>query len=119
MIEDLIIEYLNKNLLIPVVGVIEPNLPEEFVLVEKTGGGWDNHVQRATISIRSYAGTTRNAAVLNEDIKKLMLGDGDGYESGITSVENISKCGLNSDYNATDTVNKRPRYQAVYDLVYM
>ena len=30
----------------------------------------------------------------------------------------VSRAALNTDYNYTDTVTKRYRYQAVYDFIY-
>ena len=39
MIEQIILEYLSENLSIPVKLEEEPNLPPEYVLIEKTGSG--------------------------------------------------------------------------------
>ena len=36
----------------------------------------------------------------------------------IDELDSISKCELNSDYNFTDTQQKKYRYQAVFNLTY-
>ena len=48
------------------------------------------------------------AAKLNEKIKNLM------YD--LTTISEVSKVKLNSDYNFTDTETKRYRYQAIFDI---
>ena len=87
-----------------------PEQPEKYILVEKIGGGRENHVKSAMIAIQSFADSLYEAAELNETVKTAMY--------GITSLGTVSKCELNSHYNYTDTTKKKYRYQAVFDLVY-
>lgn len=95
---------------IPVYMEMPEEMPETFLLVEKTGGGSTNRIDRATFAIQSYAPTLYEAAALNETVK--------GYLDAMPDTEPVSRCKLNSDYNYTDTTLKRYRYQAVYDLTF-
>ena len=120
MIEDIIIQYLSGALTgevgsgeptpFPVSGEVPTPLPETFVTVEKTGGRIENHIRSATLAIQSWADSQANASALNDEVVSAM-------ESAI-SLDSISKCQLNSDYNFTDTETKHHRYQAVFDIVY-
>lgn len=110
MIEEIVRNYLEDCLKIPVRMESEEGLPEEYVLIEKTGGSQENHIKRATLAIQSYSGSLYQAAVLNEKVK--------GKMEKIIEMNDVSKCTLNSDYNYTDTTRKKYRYQAVYDIVY-
>lgn len=108
MIEKIIRDYLVERLDVPVLLEVPENMPESLVVLEKTGGGMENHIFDATFAIQSYGPTMLAAATLNEEIKGLMLYG--PVPAEITSVR------LNSDYNFTDTSTKRYRYQAVYDI---
>lgn len=110
MIEEIVIQYLNKVLDIPVYAEMPKEECKCFVLVEKTGGVEENHIYSAVLTLQSYAESMHAAAELNEMVKKKM--------NEIISFEDISKCKLNTDYNYTDTTKKKYRYQAVYKLVY-
>lgn len=110
MIEKIVLDYLSGKLSVPVLMEIPSNPTKEYVVVQKTGSGRENHINRATIAIRSYSVSLFKTAELNEMVKDAMF--------DITELVDVSKCELNSDYNATDTTNKKYRYQAVFDLVY-
>lgn len=118
MIEKIVFDFLKTNMDIPVFMEIPSEPPSSFVLIEKVGGGMVNHIFNATIAIQSYSDSLYNTAQLNEEVKKTMLGAGYSYDDGIASTMHVVRCDLNSDYNATDTTNKRYRYQAVFDLVH-
>lgn len=113
-IEELVINYLNDNGIDAYIQMPEtvsnpnPGSMAEFVIVQKTGSGWVNRLCEATIAIQSYAPTLYRASQLNYQIIDLM--------QGIISLEEVTSCKLNSDYEFTDTTNKRPRYQAVFDI---
>lgn len=112
MIEKIVKDYLASELTVPAYmerpkGV---EMPEEYVFLEKTGSGEEDHIYRATLAIQSYAGSMYNAANLNEAVKTAM--------KGLVVLPEIGKVKLNSDYNFTDTEKKKYRYQAVYDLVH-
>ena len=110
MIEEIIRNYLTGAGVTAYMEIPEGGGTPPFIVIERTGGGEENHIRSATIAIQSYADTLYGAAQLNEQIKALM--------DDITLLPQISACELNSDYNYTDTTKKQYRYQAVYDLAY-
>ena len=108
MIEQTLIDYLSSKLDVNVYMEVPENMPETFVVIEKTGGGMENHIFESTFAIQAYAMSLYDAACLNEEIK--------GYMLYGTTPADICSIRLNSDYNYTDTSTKRYRYQAVYDI---
>lgn len=110
MIEEIIRNYLTGAGVTAYMEIPEGGGTTPFIVIEKTGGGEENHIRSATVAIQSYADTLYGAAQLNEQVKALM--------DDIVLLPEISACELNSDYNFTDTTKKKYRYQAVFDLVY-
>lgn len=111
MIEIVVIDHLNSRLSVPVSGSREPNDPPgEYVLVERTGSGEENHIRRATIAVQTYADSMLRAAILMEEVVDEML--------DIITLDSISSVELDTYYNFTDTTSKKYRYQGVFDLVY-
>ena len=108
MIEETIRSFLAERLDVPVRLSVPTPAPARFVVVEKTGSGYEDGIYSATIAVQSYgpAATshdgTLDAAKLNELVKAAMQ-DADN---------------LYSDYNFPDTTRKRPRYQAVFGVVH-
>lgn len=110
MIEKIIYDYLTEAGLTAGMEIPEGGITPPFVLIERTGGGEDEHIRNAAIAIQSYGSSLYDAASLNSTVVALM-GD-------IISLPEISACNLNSDYNYTDTTKRLYRYQAVFDVVY-
>ncbi|RHP05604.1 hypothetical protein [Dorea sp. AF36-15AT] len=110
MVEKTIKDYLQTSLGIPVRLEEEDNLGNEYVLIEKTGSGAEDHIKRATLAIQSYSMSLYGAAELNERVKEAM--------EKCIELDDICRCDLNSDYNYTDTSRKKYRYQAVFDIVH-
>lgn len=110
MIEKTVIQYLSEVQTVPVYAEVPTEPPTEFIVVEKTSGGRNNHINDSSIAIQSYSNTMLGAADLNELMK--------GYMLSLVSLSEVSRVILNSDYNYTDTSTKRYRYQAVYDIVH-
>ena len=110
MIEPTIIAYLAEQLGVPVYGAIPSNPPDTMVTVEKTGGRRTNKIDAATLAIQSWAPTIEQAAQLNDRVKAAM-------EVSV-QLDSISSCDLDTDYNYTDSTRNRPRYQAVFEVVY-
>ena len=110
MIEKVILNYLNENLNVPVFMERPEKDVGEFVVVEKTGSGRTNHIDRATIALQSFGNTLQRAAKINEEVKTVM--------DTLITLPGVSRSQLNSDYNYTDTQKKRYRYQAVYDITH-
>lgn len=110
IIEVYLIEYLSNELGIDVYGQEEDGKKGSYVVIEKLGSYVENFTRHATIALKSYGTTLLESAELNERVKSAM--------DGIIKKPEISCSKLNSDYNYTDTMTKKYRYQAVYDLVY-
>lgn len=109
MIESLMRTFLEEQLNIPTYLEHEQNMPDEYIMIEKTGGGINNYISSATLAIQSISTSMYKASKLNQRVKDLLLFD---------VPTNVSKCKLNSDYNFTDTETKKYRYQAVFDITY-
>lgn len=111
MIEEIVIDYLNKNMSVPCYAERPEKKPSgEYLVIEKTGSAAENHIEDATIAVQSFADTLANAAALNEEVKRVMR--------EIVSLKEVSAIRLNSDYNFTSTALKAYRYQAVFILTY-
>lgn len=109
MIEQAIIEFLQDALGVPCSSKTPADPPEEYIVVEQTGAGQDNHLDRATVAVRSCAPTRYRAALLDKRVRAAMLLDllFQPWAVGVT---------LNGSYPFTDTAAKQERYQAVFDI---
>lgn len=110
MIELVIKKFLDGQLDVPSFFEHKPNMPESYVILEKTGSGGSDYVHSATFAFQSYAPSLQKAAELNEKVKKVV--------EDLITVNEVSGVHHNSDYNFTDTETKQYRYQAVYDINY-
>lgn len=110
MIEAIVRDYLLTVLSVPVYIDVPANPPERYVVIERTGGGEIEHIRLATIALQSYGGRRSAAAELHEAVLTAM--------DGLITLDRISACDLNAEYDYTDTTTKRYRYQAVYNIVY-
>lgn len=108
MIEATIISYLTEKLGINVYAEVPKEIEYPFVVVTKTGGNEKNKIYHSMFAIKSYDVSLLKAAQLNERV----------IEAMDMLIENaqIGKVSLNSNYDNTDTANKRYRYQAVFDI---
>lgn len=87
------------------------NVPQKYILLEKTGSGKTNHLNRATFAVQSISkNSLAEAASLNVEAIEAM-------ESLIEETA-VFASDLNSDYNFTNTETKEYRYQAVFDVYY-
>lgn len=110
MIEKITLDYLNKKMKAPVYMEKPEDEPEEYIIVEKTGGGKENYIKSASLALQSHADSLFRAAELNEEVKLVM--------DGIEELDVIVSAGLARDYNFTDTAKKKYRYQAIYELIH-
>lgn len=110
MIEVITLNFLTEHLSAPVYTEHQEEMPERFVIFEKTSGGKKNHLHQATLAIQSYGPSLAESAMLNEEVKQAI--------EKMVELPSISRVELNSDYNFTDTETKRYRYQAVVDFIY-
>jgi len=110
MIETVLLEHLRDAVDVPVVMEVPEQMPERFVVLEKTGSSVRNHIFSATVAVQSWAPRMAEAAALNDAVKQALLyGD---------LPNEITRVSLNSDYNFTDPDEKKYRYQAVYDITH-
>lgn len=110
MIEVIIKNYLEPILGVPVSTEHKENDPQTFVIIERVGGGSENHVRTASVAIQSYAPTMYQAAQLHEQVLAAM--------DNIMVLDDIGWSSLNAEYNYTDEETKKPRYQALFDISY-
>lgn len=110
MIELIIKNHLEKTLKVPVYLEKEENMPDSYVIFEKTSGGRKNQINSASFAFQSYGRSMYDAAKLNEELKAAVF--------NLQWSKEVGGVRLNSDYNFTDTTTKRYRYQAVFDITY-
>lgn len=114
MVETIIKNFLSSKLSVPVLMEVPKNPASSFVLIEKTGSSRVNHIDSSIVTIQSYATSMYQAALLNDEVKHWML---DGLE-GLITINEVASVILNSDYNFTDTSEKRYRYQALFEITH-
>lgn len=110
MIEAIIRNYLLPLLAVPVYVDVPAEPPASYVSIERTGGGETEHIREATIALQSYGASKSAAASLHEIVMAKM--------KNLITLDRISACDLNAEYDYTDLATKRYRYQAVYNIVY-
>lgn len=108
--EKILLDYLNGSLDVPGYVQIQAEMPERYVVIERTGSSKENYIYSASFAIQSYAESMYEAAALNEQVKDAM--------ERMLELDTVSKVQLNSDYNWTDTTTKKYRYQAIYRIVF-
>ena len=108
MIEQTVYDFLRASLDVPCYLMRPENVTAPYVMIEKTGGNVSNHVYRSTFAFQSYGKDLLEAAELNEMVKKAV-------EDMIACTE-ITGVRYNTDYNFTNTADKKPRYQTTFDI---
>lgn len=108
MIEIVIKQFLDGHLSVPSFLEKQNNMPDRYVVFEKTSGSKRNHLLSSTFAFQSYAKSMYDAATLNEELKSIV--------ESMIELNEISGIKLNSDYHFTDTETKIYRYQAVFDI---
>lgn len=112
MIEELLYEYLkdtascNWYTMRPVEDPAKP-----YGLFEKTNSTKTDHVTYSTFAFQSYGSTLLEAAQTSAELRSLI-------EDLPYITTEVSKAQLTGEYNFTNTADKQPRYQAVYQLVH-
>lgn len=111
MIEKRVYDYLTETMSVPCYTERpDSNIPDSYIVIERTGGEKRNHLSTATFAIQSYAPSMFLAAQLNETMKSSM--------EQMISLVDIFSVKLNSDYNYTNNAFKGYRYQAVFNIIY-
>lgn len=111
MIESTIISYLTTALDGVYVSSEEPEDKENakpYVVITKTGGDIDEYLKSSQIVVDSYADTKVDTITLNDTVVDAML--------NIISLDEITSCELNSNYDDTDTSTKEYRYGALFEI---
>ena len=116
MIETIVLNYLSEHMDVPVLMELPevpsedfPTMPERFIVLEKVGGGLNDHIDSGSIAVQSYSlNSLYEATCLDEEMRAVMF--------GILELDDISEVRLASNYNHTDTRTKRYRYQSVFEF---
>ncbi len=112
MIEKMVLDHMSSELEVPCY-MERPEteeLPDRYLLVEKTGGTVEDHIYTSTFAFQSYAPTLLEAAELNEEVK--------AAADSLIALSGITKSKYQTDYNFTNPAAKQPRYQAVFDITH-
>lgn len=110
-IEEIIVEYLSDNLEIPVAADVPEIMPDEFISLELTGGGFgDIILDYPTVAIQCWAETRTDAKNLARKVDRLLRKICDSYYD-------ISSAERNSLYNFPDPQSRKARYQIVFDFI--
>ena len=114
MIEIIVLNHLlAKNLSVGqnVSMEVPVNPPDKYIVIEKTGSGKTDYLNRASFAVQSIAKTSlADAAELNVEVIAAM--------ETLNEHPAVYASNLNSDYNYTNTETKEYRYQAVFDIYY-
>ena len=114
MIEVTLLNYLKSKITdIPIYMEIPKTMPERFYLIEKTSSSRSEYLYSSTFAVQSYGPSMYIAASMSEDIRDIIL------DEFINDEDSVSKVSLNSEYNYTDTAEKKYRYQAVFDIIHI
>lgn len=95
---------------IPVYAERPKSMTLPCVLIERTAGGTENFIKRATIAVQSYGKTLYEAIALDDRVVEAM--------QDTVTVDGISSVRHETSYNFTDEDTKRYRYQSVFELTY-
>lgn len=107
MIEKTVLQFLDEHL-DEDVACERTGQTAPFVLLEKTGSGRVNLLNRSTFAMQSYGATMLRAIELNERVKEVA--------HNLTELDTVTSVRLVSDYNFTDSETKEYRYQAIFDI---
>lgn len=108
MIEKIILDYVSSALPVPVRMEVPADPPVRFVVLKRSGRGRENGLFSANLIADSYAESLLEAARINEQVKAVL--------DELDTLDEISSSELSTDYPASDTENKKYRYQAVYEI---
>lgn len=85
------------------------DLPDNYVLVSRTGGGISNYLRDYAVYTETVSRNDKlTAATLHEAVVEAML--------TLPDSTNVYRCRLNSDYDATRPEMKDYRYQALWQI---
>ena len=116
MIEAIVLRYLLQQNIEGIGSNIFMETPEKpparYIIIEKTGSGWENRIDDATVVVQSISrNSLLEAAQTNYAVKEAM-------KVFAENSSEIYSCKLDTDYNFTNPSTKEYRYQAVFNLFY-
>lgn len=107
-VEEFVIEQLSASLSVPVGGA-QMGTDASFVTVEQLGSSTADHTYTASLALQSWGQSRSEAAAINEEVKTKM--------AAVAGLPEVSRCRLENDYYFPDLETKRPRYQAVFEVI--
>ena len=110
LIEKVVSDYLNNTLDNPTYTQEPHNGETDYYLIEKVGSSVSNKIDGSMIVIESHASSRYEAAQMNLEVIEAM--------DNIITLDDITRCEKNSDYDYTDTSRKDYRYRALFELTH-
>lgn len=110
MIEKIIRDYLLTKITVPVYIEQPDERKPTYVVIERTGGGLENHIRQATLAVQSIAESQYKAALLHETVMDAVL--------QAVELDSIGGIYLNAEYNFPNEETKEHRYQAVFNITH-
>ena len=110
IIETIVLDYLTHNLSVPAVTEIPSGDFTECVAFHVTDRDKQNHLEMATLEFECFAESKYNAAVLDEELRRVM--------EEIIELNEISASKFGGGNDDFDTTLKRYRYRSFFNLYY-
>ena len=110
MIEEIVLNHLSEIMSVPVCMELPSGLPSKWVQLQKSGSSCENHVTTTMIVVNAYGESLLDAAKLNQEVIQAM--------TNFAERNDIASCRTVTDFYTPDTVTKRYRYQAVFDVTH-
>lgn len=109
MIEQIVLDFMNAELDVPVYMEYPSEPKDAFVVMEKVGSSRRDFIYTTSIAFQSYSLTSLyNTVALDERVRAVA--------DRLPELNEISGVTLSSSTNFTDTRRKEWRYQSVYDI---
>ena len=110
LIEKVIRDYLLTKLDVPILTEQPTGRVSEYVVLQVTDRGWENHIESATVEFGCYAETKMEAAELDEALRTAMF--------DIIELSEISASKFGGGRDDKDDTLKRYRYRSFFNLFY-
>lgn len=110
MIESILIDQLKTETGHDAFVMVPDDMPGEFYIIDRTATSQANHIVTINCAVQSYAKSAARAAEMAEQAVACL--------EALADRDDFSKCEMYNLYMFTDTVRKRPRYQAMFEIIY-
>lgn len=119
MIEQIVYSYLKSKFEDLEIGFeIPAEHSDTYIVLQKVSSGMIDHIEAATLEFHCYAPSKYEAAALDEELKKAMLGNDAIGDYGIGALDTISSCKYGGGNDAPATNTKNYRYRSYYNFFY-